>query len=339
MGKRYADEMETLPTVHDWALREATPSLEEFVDMSWKLPLCAVGSGGSLAAAALAAMLHRYTGNVAVYDTPVALWRGPPLSGCARLLVSANGRNAEILNARRVEAVPPIGVVCASAKNPLTESCVPGMCVHARTPPTGRDGFLATNTLLATCVWLAKAYGSRMPDLDYTLRWSDLMGPGFADATKRHAARIYGKRHVLVLADEWSWPAAVDAESRFHESGLASAQITDWRNFAHGRHNWLAVNGAETAVVALVTGHSDDLADSTLELLPDHIPVARLDARHSHSTGTLELLVQVMRLVGDLGAMHGIDPGRPKVAEFGRRIHELDCGPAMRCCKSAWRVP
>ncbi len=324
MGKPYLEELGMLPATHDWAVRERPSGLERFINAALSLPLCAVGSGGSLAAAAFAAMLHRRTLNPARYATPWTFSWEPPARKCATLLVSAGGRNPEILGALQT-ATRPIGVVCASGANPLVESAPPGTHVHAVEPPTGRDGFLATNTLLATCVWLAMAYGRHVPFLrEYDLTWAGLTGPCAEDMVGAAADEIVGRKHLLVLADPWSWPAAVDAESRFHESGLAAVQITDWRNFAHGRHNWLAVHGDETGVVALATPHSDRLADRTLALLPSDIPVARLDSLYNRTAGSLNLLVKVMQLVGELGAIRGIDPGMPEVAEFGRRIHHMD---------------
>ena len=324
MGKPYQSELKLFPTIHDWAAQENVFGLERFVDAAQSLPLCAVGSGGSLTAAAFATMLHRWTLLPSWYCTPYMMSYGPTGWGRATLLISAGGRNSEILHAQ-VKAGRPAGVICATSESPLVESAPSGTHIHATQLPTGRDGFLATNTLLATCVWLARAYGRRVSCLpEYDMVWPGLMEPGFGGIVRQAARAIAGKRYLLVLADEWGWPAAVDMESKFHESGLAAVQIADWRNFAHGRHHWLAVNGTETAVVALVTPWSTMLADRTLGILPEEILVARLEAPTDDAAGSLNLLVQAMHLVGEFGAARGVDPGKPKVAEFGRRIHHMD---------------
>lgn len=317
-------ELEQLPATHQWALGTKLSGLAGFVKASAFLPMYAVGSGGSLTAAAFAAMLHRWTLHPARYVTPQMLAWEPPRRKCATLLLSAGGRNPEILDALGASG-KPTGIVCTKTKNPLVESAPAGTYVHAAEPPTGRDGFLATNTLLATCVWLARAYGRYIDHLyEYDWPWTDLMEESFDVEARRTALGIAGTRHLLVLADACGWPAAVDAESKFHESGLAAVQVTDWRNFAHGRHHWLATNSGDTAILALVTPQSEDLAARTLDIIPEEIPVVRLAAPRRDAFGTLNLLVKVMHLVGWFGDARGVDPGRPKVAEFGRKIHHMN---------------
>lgn len=325
MGKPYQEELAQLGEVHDWAAGVDTYVLESFVDRAKSMPLYAVGSGGSLTAAAFAAMLHRWTTNVARYVTPQMLFWEPTRAGCATLLMSAGGRNPEILDAFRICGYPT-GVVCASDNNPLMEAArTSNRHVHGARPPTGHDGFLATNTLLATCVWLAKAYGRRDGSFcEYDLSWFRLLEDGFGKEVARESTDAVGRKNLLVLGDAWSWPAAVDAESKFHESGLCAAQITDWRNFAHGRHQWIAANMDDTAVLALVTPQSEGLANDTLELLPGDVPVVRLETWRSGPAGTLNLLVKVMHLVGEFGRAANIDPGRPGVSDFGRRIHHMN---------------
>lgn len=324
MGKPYMEELKQLPAVHDWALDVDVSGLAKFVNASALLPLSAVGSGGSLTAAAFAAMLHRWTGQPARHVTPQMLVWEPSRVKCATLLLSAGGRNPEILDAL-ADSGEPTGIVCASEGNPLIRLAPPEAYVHAASPPTGRDGFLATNTLLATCVWLAREYGRHVRHLyEYDWKWNTLMEEGFDTAVDRAAWKVAGRKHILVLCDACGLPAAVDMESKLHESGMAAVQVTDWRNFAHGRHNWLAVNGSETAIVSLVTVQSDELAARTLDIIPKEIPVARLEAGRRGAFGTLNLLVKAMHLVGGIGAYSGIDPGRPKVAEFGRRIHHMN---------------
>ena len=328
MGKPYQMELAQLPAVHDWAMTVKPYDLARFVDAAKLLPMYAVGSGGSLGAAAFAAMLHRWTAHPSRYLTPQILSWEPSRWKCATLLVSAGGRNPEILDALRVSK-GLVGVVCATKDSPLERIAQNRAYVHAARPPSGKDGFLATNSLLATCVWLAATYGRHVHAVpEYAMSWKGLMEDGFERVVKKAAGEITNRRHVMVLADAWGWPAAVDAESRCHESGLAAVQVTDWRNFAHGRHNWLAVHGDETAILALVSPQSVELAGRTLELVPNDIPVARLETCHERPAGALNLLVKVMHLVGEFGRAGGTDPGRPKVADFGRKIHHMNDHPA-----------
>ena len=59
--------------------------------------------------------------------------------------------------------------------------------------------------------------------------------------------------------------AAIDLESKLTEAALMPVQVADFRNFAHGRHHWLAKRGGETAVLALVCESDAEVADGATE--------------------------------------------------------------------------
>src|SRR5258706_14034164 len=80
--------------------------------------------------------------------------------------------------------------------------------------------------------------------------------------------QMYTKSTWVVLFGGWGLPAAVDIESKFVEAALKNIQLADYRNFAHGRHHWLAKRPNETAVLALITPEEEKLARQTLDLLP-----------------------------------------------------------------------
>lgn len=324
MGKPYQKELEQLPDTHAWAMKQKPYGLARFIDAAKFMPMYAVGSGGSLTAAAFAAMLHRWTAHPARYLTPQVLVWEPSRWKCATLLVSAGGRNTEILDAMKASK-GVVGAVCATTDSPLERMAGPNTHVYAARPPSGRDGFLATNTLLATCVWLAATYGRHVTALKpYESSWDELVGHPFGAGLDVAGTVLSDKKHLLVLADTWGWPAAVDMESKCHESGLMTVQITDWRNFAHGRHHWLATHGDDTAVIALVTEQSNELAERTLSLIPENIPIIALGTRHHQAAASLNLLVKVMHLVGEIGRAKGVDPGRPKVSDFGKKVHHMN---------------
>jgi hypothetical protein len=69
---------------------------------------------------------------------------------------------------------------------------------------------------------------------------------------------------------------AVDLESKFTEAALGNLQAADYRNFAHGRHHWLAKRGHESAVLALISEADRELAERTLNLIPREVPQARM---------------------------------------------------------------
>ncbi|MCE2499198.1 MAG: hypothetical protein J4F28_09520, partial [Nitrosopumilaceae archaeon] len=128
---------------------------------------------------------------------------------------------------------------------------------------------------------------------------------------------------IVVLHDAAGKPAAADLESKLVESGVRNVQPADYRNFAHGRHNWIGKHPQDTGVIMLTSLRCKRLAESTAGLLPPGIPVVRLNTELDGYAGMLSLLIQGMCAVGELGTQSGIDPGRPGVAEFGRKLYGM----------------
>jgi hypothetical protein len=250
------------------------------------------------------------------------------------LLVTAGGRNPDVLASyENVRSRQPggVAVVCARTGSPLAALARDGHGVTLLEfdVPTGKDGFLATNSLLATAVQLARSYGEAWPAaplLPPTL--AGLAHPGKGEdefrAELADLCRPLWERETLVLLHGPAGAAAaLDLESRLTEAALGQVQVADLRNFAHGRHHWLARNPASTAVLALVAPEEEALAVRTLRLLPDGLPVARVGLPASGFPGALAGIVVGMHVAGLLGESRGIDPGRPRVADFGRRLYHL----------------
>ena len=70
MGRPYATELSELPETYAWASRCSVTELVDAIRESGNSPLFAVGSGGSLTAAAFWAMVHEFqTGRLSKYGS------------------------------------------------------------------------------------------------------------------------------------------------------------------------------------------------------------------------------------------------------------------------------
>lgn len=317
MGKAFASELAALGETLTWALSCDVTALRRFVADVADLPLVAIGSGGSSTACHLTTLLHRTRHRrPALFTTPLdVLSMSAGLHSAAVLLASASGKNKDVLAALQAsitDEAPAVAVVTLRAESPLREAAAPypRARVFAADAPTGKDGFLATNSLVGTCVLVARAYG---------------FGVSLSGASDKEVdGAIFEDRHMVqVLHGGWGSPVATDLESKLNESALAAAQLADYRNFGHGRHLWLAKRAAETVVVALVTPGTTAIAESTLKLFPKSIRVVRLETSLDGPNGTLDLLVQALHLVDRIGVTRKQDPGRPQVPEFGRKLYRL----------------
>lgn len=325
VGKPYASDLSQLVGTYQWAMQADVQALYCFVDDAQGRSLIAVGSGGSFTAAEMARRLHERLGNQASTMTPLhLLWAPESARNAAVLLLSAAGRNPDILTAFKVAATsepPHLLALCTASDTPLARlgaEYTDTAHVLEVSTPSGKDGFLATNSLVATLIFLIRAY-ERLTDA-----WSPLP-PNLIDLVlpRRLETQLYDRQTWVVLHGGWSGPAAIDIESKCTEAALVDVQIADYRNFAHGRHYWLASRPSATGVVALVGPDEQAMADRTLRLLPSDVPVLRLETKVAGPVGGLALVLEGLGLVGELGIARGQDPGRPSIPAFGRRLYHL----------------
>src|SRR5262249_52806365 len=134
---------------------------------------------------------------------------------------------------------------------------------------------------------------------------------------------FWTRQTILVLYGPTTHAAAVDLESKFSEAALGAVQLADFRNFAHGRHHWLAKRGEESGVLALVPEDDRELAGSLLALPPKRVPTLEVHVPGRGIHACLAALARVLMLAGQAGEARGIDPGDPGVPAFGRRIYHL----------------
>lgn len=335
MAKPYATEMSRLHETFAWATRVDIAPLRQAVKASGYSPLRAIGSGGSLTAAhALAGLHQRWTGRVATVATPLDAMAEPLDGGVAAWLLSAGGGNVDILAAfKDLAAREPrqLSVLCGRGESSLAELARshPFVDLLLYPPPAGKDGFLATNSLLAFVTILARAYIDAFGSGDDWEKASQRIWPLLVEdgeptkAWSHDTAPLWDRQTTVVLHGATTRIGAVDLESKFTEAALGNLQLADYRNFAHGRHHWLAKRGTETAIVAFVSDEDSTLAERTLALVPRDIPLARLDFPGPATAASIGSLIAAFRITGWAGGARGIDPGRPGVPDFGRKLYNL----------------
>lgn len=280
-------------------------------------PALFVGTGGTLAVARFAAMLHeQVVGQPARAVTPLELAMLSPMSRSGAVLFSAGLSHPDALGALGRLAnsrLRPAGVV--TFRDGSTVDRIVPTDVQPVVLPTleFREGFLATTSVLVMVAALLRAYGG-----DEAIPAS-LPRPTLRQPTPTE--------QLLVLTTPSLAAVATDIETRFHELGLASVQVTDYRNFAHGRHVGLLRRAKNTSVLGLVDRSLERLAMATLDVLPgDEIDVTTWKATCDGPAATIELLVASMELASTMAAGQGVNVARPGAAPFGRRLYHLPLG-------------
>lgn len=312
---RYTRELSELPTTYA-AVRGADPEpLRAQLVRLAAGPARFVGTGGTAAVARLAAQLHELvSGQPARALTPLELFEAPPLRRSGAAVFSARARHTDALLALQhlaLGAYSPAVLVTHRDPRELELRRNGAIAAVQVRPPALREGFLATNSVLAMVVALiAAALGpEELPE-------------GLLEDLPRFEAT--GRRRLIVLYPPSLAPVALDIETRCAELGLAAVQASDLRNFAHGRHTGLVRTAEETDVLVLSDSSSQVLADAVSA--PLSRAAARLVRWHADErwpAAVVRLLAAAMHLVAGLGEADGVDPARPSVPEFGRRLYHM----------------
>lgn len=328
MGKIYANELKSLDSTYKWALSVPLGGIREFVERSIDLPLIAVGSGGSYSVAHFASLLHSGLGCMSKAVTPLGC-QGMRLElrNCSALIISARGKNPDIVaTLKHVACSEPrhLHAICLQRGSELSRVARDYRYVQFDefNPPFGRDGFLATNSLLASSILLYRGYseivhyGSEVPsgiELDHAQ----------FERLEKSLRQIVGKKYLTILHGGWASVAAFDLESKLTEGGICAVQLADFRNFGHGRHYWLARHGSETGLVCIASRDEMPMARKILDVVPTEVPSILMSTDSVGPTSAMELLVKSFYVVQSYATHLGVDPGRPNVPEFGRRIYSM----------------
>lgn len=336
MGKPFHSELNQLSETIQWVSDEVLPHMKPlWLDRS--IPAYCIGSGGSQSAADFLARLIRSRDGFAWATTPLEyLNLGGSLAHANVFLVSASGKNKDIVAAARRAVnneAELIGVMTARVGSPLAKEVLEYStgAVMELALPSGKDGFLATNSLIAMMLGLlgiSAGDKSSIPIAQLKQTAAEI-----ADASAARELR-HSEPEVIIIHAGWGGSAALDLESKLSEAALAPAMICDLRNFGHGRHHWLAKRSSKTLVVTVEDRRYEGLFTKTLNLFPPDVQVIRLKSALSGPASAIDLTLRVFGLVRDIGDNLGVDPGRPGVPDFGRRIYHLSPGSKLAAVPS-----
>ncbi|MBI4937620.1 MAG: hypothetical protein HY846_05295 [Nitrosomonadales bacterium] len=346
MGRRFKEEIQYLPQAIHWAAAQEVKLLQRALLNASSRPLFAIGSGGSFTAATFAASCNeKRFGQLSRAVTPLEYKEtGGVVRDAAVLMLSAEGKNKDILSAAWSTLVYEQVALALTLKQytPLASFAASSgsMSVLAYDMPWNKDGYLATNSLVAMIILLAKAY-CRDPDKDFVSLLSHISLDWLAHRRKviSETVREYEVgTQVLVLFGGTSRPTAIDVESKFAEAALGTCQLADYRQFAHGRHLQLSY-AKKAIVIAFVSSADQALAEATLALIPDHIRKLTLDVPTNDAVAVVQGVIDAILIIDVVADILGIDPGQPEVPDYCRLIHQLDPNAFLKEPQSSVPVP
>ena len=309
----YRNELEALPDTYSAILDADVGSLRSAVEALGHGPAAFAGSGGTMVLATLAARLHEWVfRQPGCACTALELIDLPQLSERGGLLFSSSGKHPDaerVFSEFERSRFRPAVVLTHRAVKDLQAKAGPDTRIVHLPAPAQPDGFLATGSVMQMTVALLRAYIDS-PKLPESL-------PRILDTEPEL------RPEVLVLTSPALAAVARDIEVRLVESGLASVQVADYRNFAHGRHTGFARRIPDTTVISLSDPASEKLASGTVAALPGEADVRTWHHEGPWTQALIVLLLRSMHLAGEEGLRVGVDVARPSVPEFGRRLYRL----------------
>jgi hypothetical protein len=336
MGKPFDKEICALEETYAWACNFNVSDICDGLRSTSHLPLLSIGSGGSYSAAELQATLHRlFFRSMAQALTPMELIYALPRDGNVSVwFMSASGNNVDIRRGFQHAALLEPRAVSALVGKKNTRLADHGARyqytnIFECPMPTGKDGFLATNSLFGFSTIMYRSYckASDTPEsLPRSVR--DLATMYIADfdsftKVKEDTKELLSRNTIHVIYSPLLKSTAVDIESKFVEAGLGSVHLADIRNFAHGRHHWFSKNIPESGILSLTTPREAHLSAKTLNLLPNEVPKHQILVNAETGQETLAGLLLSMYLTSWRGKYKGIDPGQPGVPSYGSKIYRL----------------
>ena len=317
MGKPFSYELDLIPSTIAFSQSIDSTSIKKYILGHISSSFLIVGSGGSFSVAQVIAMVINNMGGFAQAITPFELME---FSNSIRkvnvLFFSAGGGNPDILSAysfcKRMEANSTF-IFCLTKQSKLVQLAVEKFYDNNYFEcnlPSGKDGFLAVNSTILAVALLRQILGCFTPFVSFP-------------SLPYEIDECIHEEAIIALGGRWTLPAVSDFESKCTEAGLISVMPADLRNFAHGRHHWLAKHSA-TSVICFVSKDEFELAKKTIKILPDYIHTCIVLTEKTGIEATNDMLLFIFQIIQKLGELKEIDPGKPGVPRFGSQIYRLN---------------
>lgn len=330
MGKPYSEELDALSATCAWVSQQEVGKLSHFLNRWSGDCVAVVGSGGSFSAAVVGALFRELAHHSPTYAlTPHEFASLTRRLAPRVLLLSAEGKNKDILASAKVSAEADLAAACITLQvsNPLLDFAAESRAIQPFSFQMSwiKDGYLATNSLLATVLLLYRTFfgQSDFERLQQSVLNEDQLSARRARLQGQLDAAAVRNSGLIVLYGAQAKAFAIDIESKLTESALAWVQLADLRQFAHGRHLQLASPSPVPPVLIAFGPRERALAEATAKCLPMPAVLLALKGEADQDlaiSGILDAIYLTEAIAK--GTMY--DPGQPDVPTFGREIHSID---------------
>ncbi|MFC3711212.1 HAD hydrolase family protein [Sphingoaurantiacus capsulatus] len=354
---RFGEKLDTLLRTTELVATADVLLLAEALRQGQHRPAVAIGSGGSAITAQYFARCRETLFEAATQVVTPAefVLANDSLEQSDVWLFSAGANNADSIAsavAARARGAAQIHLLTRNPSGTAAQllAADPRNTVVGFPVADAKDGFLATHSLFGSV--LALLFASDLVSVDplgealgaaVIGRVRELLRPSNRQAVQAQFADLRSDDLLLLVADPQLRAIAELIETSVWEAALCPIQRTDLRNFAHGRHTWIHHRGERTIILGLVSEDGADIWERADTFLP---PALRRHVFTFGNAGRMRMaagIIQGLIIVEAIGVATGIDPGKPGIGDFGRKLYEDDgllalarqFGPAVRHKRAA----
>lgn len=327
----FSECMQSVPEILEWVDKQDVSGLQTFLLCNPTTPLVCSASGGSTSSAIYASMLYSANKGIGRAISPLifASLSYQTLNGVKVLILSqsGNGCDVEYVAMKSIRHTPRMTACLTrynSNKKNNTVDIIRKWSNHwfMYNWKDYDDSFISTLSPFAMFGLLYKAYtnNSIVDNLNIDLRTEYC----FKYETKIHTSEVKPFdeiRNYMVLYSGWSEPIAYDFESKMVESGYASVQLCDYRNFTHGRFIFLSNHIEETVLVLLITPREKQFIEDLIydgtsnmggrELFPQNIQIVTIETEYDTPLASIDLLIKESIFFSEVGKAYGYNPCDP----------------------------
>lgn len=310
----WSDVLKDIPNMLKQADETDVTQLREFLLEKPEMPMLFVASGGL---SSFPAMLYGMNKGVGIALTPIqfSVLSDEAVKSSRIMLSSESGRNDDIKYAsKRAAELNPGNTACTTTHDTPNNKLLNNLRgTSARVflfQSAGKSGFTSIRGKFFKNALYLKAFAgidilSSLIDVDLTPEHCFRYELNKDEGEPINLDKI---EHFCVLYGGYGKPVADDFEGTMVESGIASVQVSDYRNFCHGRFMFPTNHTENTkeprfnsnvAIVLLVSPREKNLVEQIrLNAIPSRTPVIIIETEHESAVGTLDLLIKSNVLIG-----------------------------------------
>ena len=312
---KFEESLAMIPEALEWAEKQDVERLRRFFIENSNIPLYCFSSGGASSALEYAALLYETNQGMAKALTPLmmASISDAALKRAKILIVTGDGNgHDEKYTSKRAAKVNPDGVAAIVRDSEVDNSVINTLkkvtsnwFIYNWLVPDGEGTpFIATIETICQFGLFYKAFTNNS---EIKSKLEINLDP---NACFTYGARKEGNvpelgqiKNFIVLYAGWSKPVATDFECKMIESGFASVQLCDYRNFCHGRFIFLSKHLEDSALVLFLTPREQKFAKDLIleaktwvdkeEMFPVDTPIVKIETGFDSPIATIDLMIKM----------------------------------------------